>query len=34
MDCMEKEFEKAAKELEVGKYTTTPVKTTYGYGNT
>lgn len=28
---MKEEFEKAAKELEVGKYTTTPVKTTYGY---
>jgi len=25
------EFEKAAKELEKGKYTTTPVKTQYGY---
>lgn len=25
------EFEEAAKKLEVGKYTTTPVKTTYGY---
>lgn len=25
------EFEEAAKNLEVGKYTTTPVKTTYGY---
>ena len=25
------EFEKAAKNLEVGKYTTTPVKTSYGY---
>lgn len=28
---MVEEFEKAAKNLEVGKYTTTPVKTTYGY---
>ncbi len=27
----EEEFEKASKELEVGKYTTTPVKTSYGY---
>ncbi|MCI5967074.1 MAG: peptidylprolyl isomerase [Tenericutes bacterium] len=25
------EFEEAAKKLEVGKYTTTPVKTSYGY---
>lgn len=28
---MVQEFENAAKEIEVGKYTTTPVKTTYGY---
>lgn len=28
---MTKEFEEAAKNLEVGKYTTEPVKTTYGY---
>lgn len=28
---MATEFEEAAKNLEVGKYTTTPVKTTYGY---
>lgn len=28
---MVKEFEEAAKKLEKGKYTTTPVKTTYGY---
>lgn len=28
---MAEEFEEAAKALEVGKYTTTPVKTTYGY---
>lgn len=28
---MVEEFEEAAKNLEVGKYTTTPVKTTYGY---
>ncbi len=28
---MVEEFEEAAKSLEVGKYTTTPVKTTYGY---
>ena len=28
---MTKEFEKAAKNLEVGKYTTEPIKTTYGY---
>lgn len=28
---MVKEFEEAAKKLEVGKYTTTAVKTTYGY---
>lgn len=28
---MVEELEKAAKNLEVGKYTTTPVKTTYGY---
>lgn len=28
---MVEEFEEAAKALEVGKYTTTPVKTTYGY---
>lgn len=28
---MVSEFEDAAKKLEVGKYTTTPVKTTYGY---
>ena len=28
---MVKEFEDAAKELEKGKYTTEPVKTTYGY---
>ena len=28
---MAEEFENAAKELEEGKYTTTPVKTTYGY---
>lgn len=28
---MVKEFEEAAKNLEKGKYTTTPVKTTYGY---
>ena len=27
----EEEFEEAAKKLEVGKYTTTPVKTSYGY---
>ena len=25
------EFEKAAKDLEVGKFTTSPVKTEYGY---
>lgn len=29
--AMVAEFEKAAKELEKGKYTTTPVKTQYGY---
>ena len=28
---MTEEFEEAAKNLEVGKYTTEPVKTTYGY---
>ena len=28
---MKEEFEEAAKNLEVGKYTTEPVKTTYGY---
>ena len=28
---MVEEFENAAKNLEIGKYTTTPVKTTYGY---
>lgn len=28
---MVSEFEEAAKDLEVGKYTTEPVKTTYGY---
>lgn len=28
---MAEEFENAAKDLEIGKYTTTPVKTTYGY---
>lgn len=28
---MVEEFEEAAKKLEKGKYTTTPVKTTYGY---
>ena len=28
---MTDEFEEAAKNLEVGKYTTEPVKTTYGY---
>lgn len=28
---MVEEFEEAAKNLEIGKYTTTPVKTTYGY---
>ena len=28
---MVEEFEEAAKKLEIGKYTTTPVKTTYGY---
>ena len=28
---MVEEFEEAAKNLETGKYTTTPVKTTYGY---
>lgn len=28
---MVKEFEDAAKELEVGKYSTTPVKTSFGY---
>lgn len=28
---MQEEFEKAAIKLEKGKYTTTPVKTTYGY---
>ncbi len=27
----EEEFEKASKDLEIGKYTTTPVKTSYGY---
>ena len=28
---MTEEFENAAKNLEVGKYTTEPVKTSYGY---